>query len=237
MFRSMPLFDCRKSAMVLALTLLSGVAWTVVYVIAIRIGFQQRTYAIPAVAFALNIAWEMIYASRGFATAHLSVQTFINLIWVVADALVVYTYLRYGRRELPDFVSRSMFVAWSILIFATAFVLQWLFIVEFGWAQASKYAAFLQNLLMSGLFIAMFVAREGTRGQSIVIAVAKWIGTLAPTIAFGALAGSAFILGLGVLCTVFDLAYIGLLLWARQNLTLQPADRAATGTFSNTVGL
>ena len=44
--------------MVLALTLLSGIAWTVVYVFAIRIGFQQRTYAIPAAALALNIAWE-----------------------------------------------------------------------------------------------------------------------------------------------------------------------------------
>jgi hypothetical protein len=41
--------------MSLALTLLSGVAWTVVYAVAIRIGFQQRTYAIPAVALALNI--------------------------------------------------------------------------------------------------------------------------------------------------------------------------------------
>jgi hypothetical protein len=67
-----------------------------------------------------------------------------------------------------------------------------------------------------------------------VIAIAKWIGTLAPTILFGGLAGSVFILGLGLLCSVFDLAYIGLLLWARHGLALVPADRAATGTFSTT---
>jgi hypothetical protein len=78
-----------------------------------------------------------------------------------------------------------MFIAWSVLLFATAYIVRWLFIVEFGWADAC-------------LFIAMFVARRGPRGQSIVIAVAKWIGTLAPTIALGALAGSAFILGVGV---------------------------------------
>ena len=203
--------------MVLALTLLSGVAWTVVYFVAIRIGFQQRTYAIPAAALALNIAWESIYGIHGLTT-DLSVQTFINLAWALADALVVYTFLRYGRRELPLFVTRPMFITWSVLLFATAYIIQWLFIVEFGWAEAPKYAAFLQNLLMSGLFIAMFVARQGAHGQSIVIAVAKWIGTLAPTIAFGALAGSAFILGIGILCSVFDLAYLGLLLWARQSL-------------------
>jgi hypothetical protein len=203
--------------MFLALTLLSGVAWTVVYIVAIRIGFQQKTYAIPAAALALNFAWESIYAIQGLAT-YVSVQTFINITWAVADVLVIYTFLRYGRRELPDFVSRPMFIAWSVLLLATAYVLQWLFIVEFGWQDASRYAAFLQNLLMSVLFIAMFAARGGPRGQSIVIAIAKWIGTLAPTIAFGALAGSALILGVGILCSVFDLAYLGLLLWARQNL-------------------
>jgi hypothetical protein len=209
--------------MILALTLLSGVAWTVVYVVAIRIGFQQKTYAIPAAALALNIAWESIYATRGLAT-DLSVQTFVNVAWAVADVLIIYTFLRYGRKELPGFVSRPMFIAWSVLLFATAYIVQWLFIIEFGWADAPKYAAFLQNLLMSGLFIAMFVARRGPHGQSVVIAVAKWIGTLAPTIAFGALAGSAFILGLGILCSVLDLAYLGLLIWARQNLAILGPD-------------
>jgi hypothetical protein len=164
-------------------------------------------------------------------TGDLSVQTFVNAAWALADVVIVYTFLRYGRGELPDFVSRPMFATWAVLIFATAYVMQWLFIVEFGWGEASKYAAFLQNLLMSGLFIAMFVARQGTRGQSIVIAVGKWIGTLAPTILFGGFAGSVFILGLGLLCSVFDLAYIGLLLRARRGLALVPADQAAMGTF------
>jgi hypothetical protein len=128
-----------------------------------------------------------------------------------------------------------MFIAWTVLLFATAYIVQWLFVVEFGWMDGSKYAAFLQNLLMSGLFIAMFVARGGPRGQSVVIAVAKWIGTLAPTIAFGALAGSAFILGVGILCSIFDLAYLGLLLWARHSLARldAPETDAARGQTSS----
>jgi hypothetical protein len=227
-------FERWESGMVVALTLLSGVAWTVVYVVAIRIGLQERTYAIPAAALALNIAWESIYATRGLATGDPSVQTFVNIAWFFADVVIVYSFLRYGRRELPDFVSRPMFVTWAVLIFATAYVVQWLFIVEFGWGDAAGYAAFLQNLLMSGLFIAMFVARRGPRGQSIVIAVSKWIGTLAPTILFGGLAGSAFILGLGLLCSVFDLAYIALLVGARRGLVLEPAHGAETGTSSST---
>jgi hypothetical protein len=80
-----------------------------------------------------------------------------------------------------------------------------------------RYSAFLQNLLMSGLFIAMLVARRGARGQSMVIAVAKWLGTLAPTILIGVLGGYQFILWIGVLCSVLDLIYIGLVWSAKKN--------------------
>ena len=69
---------------------------------------------------------------------------------------------------------------------------------------------------MSGLFIAMFVARRGLRGQTLTIAVGKWIGTLAATILYGVIESSPFILGLGIMCSVFDIVYIGLVLWARR---------------------
>jgi hypothetical protein len=70
---------------------------------------------------------------------------------------------------------------------------------------------------MSGLFIQMILARRGLRGQTLTIALAKWLGTLAPTILFGVIQGSRFILGLGLLCSVFDLVYIGLVLWFQKH--------------------
>ncbi|MBP1134234.1 hypothetical protein JOE31_000466 [Arthrobacter sp. PvP023] len=202
--------------MILFLTVVSGVAWTAVYVEAIRIGFRDRTYAIPAAALALNFAWEAIFASRSVATV-LSVQGVINIVWALADVAILYTFVRFGRAELPAWVTRKLFLGWALLLGVTAFAVQLLFVVEFGWDQASRYAAFLQNLLMSGLFIAMFVARGGPRGQSMLIAVGKWIGTLAPTVVFGWFGNSPLILGLGALCSVFDLAYIWLVLRARKS--------------------
>lgn len=73
------------------------------------------------------------------------------------------------------------------------------------------YAAFIQNLMMSVLFIDMLVKRKATEGQSMVIAVAKWIGTLAPTILFYLMYHDVFILYLGASCAVFDVIYIVLL--------------------------
>lgn len=200
----------------LFLTILSGVAWTVVYIDAIRVGFRDKSYAIPAAALALNIAWEAINAVHSLSSG-ISVQGVINLAWALADVVIVYTFLKFGRRELPGFVTRRLFIGWAVLLGLASFAVQGLFIAEFDWDPAARYSAFLQNLLMSGLFIAMFAVRRGLRGQTVLIAVAKWIGTLAPTITFGVLENSPFILGIGALCSVFDLTYIGLLLWAKRN--------------------
>ncbi|MET9687458.1 hypothetical protein ABZY81_03135 [Streptomyces sp. NPDC006514] len=198
----------------LILTLVSGIAWTVVYVEAIRVGLRDRTYAMPVAALALNFAWEAIYAVRDVSVG-VSAQGVVNVVWAVADLVIVYTYLRFGRAELPEFVTRPLFATWSILVFGAGFAVQWMFLAHFGANDASRYSAFLQNLLMSGLFIALYASRQGALGQSLTIAVAKWLGTLAPTLLFGVMEDAPFILGLGILCSVFDLAYIGLLLRPR----------------------
>ncbi|MGJ7499385.1 hypothetical protein ACSFBF_03405 [Variovorax sp. ZT5P49] len=199
------------------LAALSGLAWTIVYIAAIRIGLRQRTYAMPIAALGLNLAWEWIYATHGLMFRP-QPQAWINLVWALADTGILFTFFRYGRSEFPRFVSGPLFVAAGVGMVAVSFAVQGLFVLEFGMAgmQAARYSAFLQNLLMSGLFIAMFVGRRGARGQSLVIAIAKWIGTLAPTITFGVLLDLPFILGIGILCSVFDLAYIALLVWARR---------------------
>jgi hypothetical protein len=198
------------------LILVSGIAWTIVYVEASRVGFRDRTYAMPVVALGLNIAWEWTYAARSLGDGE-PIQGVINLVWGMADILIAYTFFRFGRAEFPSFVTRRMFVGWGVLVFGMSLATQWLFIAEFGGRDAPVYSAFLQNLLMSGLFIAMFVGRRGLRGQSLLIAVAKWLGTLAPTILFGAIGHRPFVIGIGVMCGVLDLVYIGLCVWAKRN--------------------
>src|SRR5215213_9861719 len=189
--------------MALFLTILSGLAWTIVYAEGIRLGFRHRSYAIPLAALGLNFAWECVYGAQGLL-GPITAQAVINVVWALADAVILYTFFRSGRAEFPT-LTRPMFIGFS-------FAVRLLLLGEFGVNDAARYSAFLQNLLMSGLFIAMLVARRGLRGQSLLIAVAKWIGTLAPTMLFGALHGSALILGLGLMCSILDLIYIGMIL-------------------------
>ena len=200
----------------LVLTLISGVCWTVVYIDGIRLGIKDRSYAIPFYALALNIGWECLQTIYGLQTA-LSVQTIVNAVWFAFDIGILFTYFKYGRKYFPPIFPASAFVGWSVLGLVTAFGVQFAFIKEFGISVGAGYSAFLQNLLMSVLFIDMLVKRGNREGQSLTIAVNKWLGTLAPTILFGVIGdggfpnGSFLILILGILCSVFDLIYLWLL--------------------------
>lgn len=204
------------------LTVLSGIGWIIVYEECIRLGFKQKTYAMPFFALGLNFAWELIYTVADiFLKAHgplagmTLVQSIANAAWVCLDVLILCTYFRYGKKEWPSIISSKLFVPWSVLGLICCFALQLVFIQEFGFVMAAQYSAFLQNLLMSVLFISLYVKRGSMEGQSVLLAVAKWIGTLAPTILMGIMTFNGVVLVCGIFCTMFDLIYIGLLLKAR----------------------
>ena len=200
------------------LTLLSGIGWIIVYEECIRLGFRQKTYAMPFFALGLNFAWESIYAvadlcfqAHGPMVGMNIVQEAANIAWACLDVLILATYFRNGKKEWPRNIDGKWFLPWSVLGLICCFALQIIFIREFGYVMASQYAAFLQNLLMSILFIAMFVKRGSMEGQSVLLAAAKWIGTLAPTILMGAMTYNVVVLVAGIFCSVFDLIYIALL--------------------------
>jgi hypothetical protein len=216
--------------MELFLTILSGVAWTIVYAEGIRLGFSDRTYAIPLAALGLNFAWEWVYGINGLF-GPITAQAVINLIWALADVVIVYTFFRFGRAEFPT-LTTPLFVGWGLLVIGVSFAVQLLLIGEFGVNDAARYSAFLQNLLMSGLFLTMLWSRwlrraeaDPLRGQSVWIGVAKLVGTaFASAMAYFTLpdyAGSALLAYLYLTILLLDGAYVAALLVARRELALR----------------
>lgn len=214
----------------LVLQLASGIAWSVVYVACIVVGFKQKTYAMPVFALALNIAWELIYSCNGlFGPEEFSAQTVVNVVWFACDVVMAYTFLRFGRAHVPKFAA-DRFGLFTVLAFATGLVAQLAFYLRFDWLAAAQYSAFAQNALMSVLFVALCVYRRGPEGQSMVIAIAKWVGTLAPTIQHGLLYGvNEYVLLMGALCFVWDALYIVLLARGKRSRALlgAAAEKAA----------
>jgi hypothetical protein len=202
------------------LTLFSGLCWTIVYLDIINRGFRDKTYGMPLFALAFNIAWEFIFGFllyQGFA-----LQRIVNIAWFSLDAIIAYTYFRYGRSDFPRAYGR-FFIPWSAL--AVAFLVIYFAGLEFADRRGATYTAFAQNLMMSVLFISMLVRRDNVTGQSMVIAIFKWLGTLAPTILVWFATGSKLVLVLGIAIFLYDVFYSVLLYRKFLDLRLNPFTR------------
>ena len=187
---------------------ISGICWSTVYVDSIRTGFKQKTYCMPLFALGLNIAWEAIYAYTDlFIRKEIGAQAIANTAWFLLDIFLVITWFKYGKEEMNGELGKKCFIPWTILVLVSCFVLQILFIVEFGDVEGEKYSAFLQNIAMSITYLYMLNSRKSSKGQTMTIAICKCIGTLTPTI-YGTLEGNIFILVTGIICFIFDIVYI-----------------------------
>ena len=198
------------------LTLVSGVSWTLVYLLIIFHSYRDKTYGMPYWALAFNFSWELIFSFvLSTHSPGLQLQLIINRIWLVFDLVIFIAYFLYGKREWPSHLPRSLFYPYSTLVLIISYFFVYLISVELDHSQG-MYAAFIQNLMMSWLFIAMLNWRRNTSGQSIGIAVFKMIGTLTPTVIYGA--KSTFVLFLGLACFIADLIYLLLLIALRRKL-------------------
>jgi hypothetical protein len=165
----------------------------------------------PAAVIPLNLSWEIFYALDGLTS--LNIQFWINVAWSLADIVIVTTFIMYGRSEIPFHIPLFVFVVGSGLALAISFALQAALVMEFGVYSASSFSAFLSNVVMSAQFITMLLSRRSIRGQSLTIAVSKWIGTLMFTVIYGYLQFSILTLVLGAVICLFDLMYITLVVW------------------------
>lgn len=205
------------------LIVISGICWSAVYIDSIRTGFKQKTYCMPLFALGLNIAWEGIYAYTDlFIRKEIGAQALANTIWFLLDIFIIITFIKFGKKEIQSEERRKWFIPWTVLVFASCLVIQILFIAEFGDVEGEKYSAYLQNITMSVAYLYMLDRRESSKGQTMIIAVCKCIGTLTPTI-LGTMEGNKFILVTGIICFIFDVLYIYFLYSVKQKEKMQAA--------------
>ena len=196
------------------LTITSGLCWTLVYVLIIIRSYRDKIYGMPFWALAFNLSWELIFSFLLLPTSpDLQLQLWINRVWLLFDVALLVAYFKWGRKEWSTTMPMLFFYGYSLLVIITGFFFVYLLSVELDHSQG-MYAAFIQNLMMSWLFIRMVQRRKSTAGQSIGIAVLKLIGTLAPTIIYGA--KSPFVMFLGLSCFVADAIYLFLLIRVRR---------------------
>lgn len=191
---------------------ISGLGWTIVYVVIIYRGFKDKASGMPLMAFSLNIAWEFLF-SVVFPSPRI-VQQVANLTWVCLDVVILVQKFMYGHKEFKTSVpgiGKGMFRV--IVVFALVVSLGAVYLSALDWNDPNgKYSAYIMNVLMSVLFIGMLQRTPDLSGQSIYVALGKFFGTLTPSI-LGTIEWSQngefrLMPFLGTVCFVMDLAYI-----------------------------
>lgn len=159
--------------------MVGGLFWSVTYILIIRRGFKEKTFGMPMAALCANISWEAIFA---FLTPHDAPQLYVNYIWFALDAIIVFQFLKYGKKEFPNISKWQFFAVFALGIsIAVPMILGINHELE---DNVGVYAAFGQNLMMSVLFVSWLINRKGVEGQSIYIALFKMIGTGLSSLAF-----------------------------------------------------
>jgi hypothetical protein len=156
------------------LRLICAFFWITTYVLVIRRGNEDRLPAMPLAALALNIVWEGI-----FSFLYMPDDPKVLAAWggcFVLDVFILHQVYRYGRR---DFSHPWVHKHWNTILglsLVTAFMALMGFTAQFG-DKLGWFTGFIQNLIMSILFVAMLIRRDSVKGQSLYIALAKFLGT------------------------------------------------------------
>ena len=203
-------------SLILTLTAVCGISWTLAYVFIIIQSFRDKTYGMPFVALAFNISWEILF-STVLSDGGL-VHVVMNGTWAILDVFILVAYFKYGKKEWPQGLNSKLFYPFSIFVLLVTFGFIY-FLCQEMHDDYGTHMAFIQNLMMSLLFINMLNRRGDLSGQSPAIAVTKMIGTLAPTLLFVHWRAK-FIVFAGSLIFFFDLIYLlmvlnkGRLVWS-----------------------
>ncbi len=190
------------------------------YIIIIYKSFKDKTCGMPLFALALNLAWEFTF-SFIYPPENLLMARIMFILWLILDLIILYTFFKYGYENLKykNLITKKELNIFAILdilfliIFIILFVNDISILYENSIVQASGFIANLQNLIMSILFVNMILNRGNTLGQSIFIAIFKWIGTLAIAILkfSNMLPSTNTELLIIILIQVFDIIYIHLI--------------------------
>lgn len=206
--------------LMIASATLSLALWTIAYLLMIRRGYLDRTYAMPFVALCPNLAYELTY---GLIEPNVAPLHLFNITWFLVDLVIAAQYLRYGRRELPALVPGWLFVPRFLVITGLWVAVAIALTRDLGLQVGNSYLGWGCQIILSGAYLSMLTTRPGVEGQSLYIALTRLLGSLAviPGQEIEA-PGLRVIWAMYAAFIVLDLAYIALYIRRCRAIGLNP---------------
>lgn len=201
----------------LIVTGIGWVFWISYYILIIRSIVKDKYVEMPWICVLGNIAWEFVWGFIYYETINLG-ELFIwsYRAWFILDIFIVWGLIKYGRKQIDIPEIKKHFVIICVLGIAT-FAALYASFIESGFDNKwGSQSAYISNLVISLLFIALFLKQFKFKKFSKVMAWFKCLGTLAYTIVyFNFDPPNSFVHIIGGVIFFLDILYL-YLLYTRQ---------------------
>lgn len=206
----------------------SLICWSVAYILIIIKSFKDRTYGVPFFSLAFNFAWE-INRYRLEMYSMISLSSILIFAWAALDAVIVFTFFKFAFNYTSPappriFTKFKKFSKNTYLLFAALFLIFFIIIMYFIFeyhGNLVSYSSFIDNMILSALFIRFALKRKNMRGQSVSIAVFKLIGTLSASFATYLQLDNTFFIVAGAVCLILDIIYTGILIYYKKHTSFE----------------
>lgn len=197
----------------LIVTSIGWVFWITMYILIVR-GIKKEKYVeMPWICVLGNIAWEGIWGFIFYEQINLG-ELFIwsYRAWFFMDIFIIWGVYKYGRKQIYIPELRKYFVPVCIFCLVMFSVLYYTFIdsgFDHRWGSQSAY---ISNVVISMLFITLFLKQWKAKKFSKVMAWCKCLGTFAYTIVyFNFDPPNSFVHTIGFVVLALDIIFISML--------------------------
>lgn len=164
----------------MTLFIIGCVFWLFTYLTYINHIRKKKFVEIPLIVVALNIAWEFIWSFPFGASVGEYLGSGLQIgygLWFFFDCYIFYGILKYGHKQFqtPFFRDNSKLIAILTLIFGL--VLFYTFNISGYDTQIGTISAYFDNVMISSLYIFLFVSHPDKHLFSYPVAWYKMLGT------------------------------------------------------------
>ncbi|MFL5729927.1 MAG: hypothetical protein ACJ75J_10610 [Cytophagaceae bacterium] len=192
--------------------------WILNYSCIVRSIIKNQFVEMPAAVLCANVAWEFLWSwvfviNMGFAIR------LGYMAWFFLDIFIVWGFYKYGYKQ----VSKTT-VPYYRLLFTFAIV-SWIVVLYFFIGQGfdtpiGANSAYVINILISSLYIFLFLRLEDKSVLSFTTAWTKWIGTgLISIMCALRWPENHWLISMCIACFLMDLFYMYLFLQYRKQRT------------------
>jgi len=184
------------------------VVWAPAYVAIVIIALRKRRLEIPLIAVTANVTWEFLWG----LVFHQNMGP--GLQWVyrgacILDLFILLAVFRYGRTQTLAPIYARYFNVVVIALLAGWIAFYWSLHSSHYDLPLGSMSAYLDNILMSGLYIWFVMTRPDPRELSFTVAWSKGLGTgMVSVFVFMEYPDNAFIKTLAVMVGILDFVYL-----------------------------